>query len=340
LFVLEYDRLNLVVGALAGRLLAHRIAFRVLPNFDAWSRRTWWREISKRLLFRAVDAAKVPGPDGARLAMRYGVPRSRTRAVRQSIDLDHYSTARSMTPRQRAQERRLLGLTGCVFIFVGRIWRGKGIDELVTAYTRLAATEDVSLVLVGDGVDELHYRQLTDGVPRVVFGGFVQPADLPCWYALADCLVFPTHGDPNGLVVEEALAAGLPLIVSDAAGDIRARLGDGEVGIVVPSGSAQDLEDAMRRIAVDPEYRKELAEATEARVAERTTEGYALDFQTFASSVLAAPPRRSAAAWLCRLLGAACLAVASLAGWQLAPLVGSLPADHETRGTAAPGGRG
>ena len=55
-FVLEYDRLNQAIGAVAGRVTARRVAFRVLPNFDAWSQRTWWREAAKHLLFRAVDA--------------------------------------------------------------------------------------------------------------------------------------------------------------------------------------------------------------------------------------------------------------------------------------------
>ena len=46
-FVLEYDRLNQAIGALGGRVAARRVGFRVLPNFDAWSQRTWWREAAK-----------------------------------------------------------------------------------------------------------------------------------------------------------------------------------------------------------------------------------------------------------------------------------------------------
>ena len=66
--VQEYDRSHLTAGFIAGTRLAHRTAFRVLPNFDTWSQRTWWREVGKRFVFNAVDAAKVPGADGARLA--------------------------------------------------------------------------------------------------------------------------------------------------------------------------------------------------------------------------------------------------------------------------------
>ena len=67
-FILEYDRWNLALGAVTGFATARRVAFRVLPNFDAWSQRTWWRELGKNVLFKAIDGAKVPGPDGAALA--------------------------------------------------------------------------------------------------------------------------------------------------------------------------------------------------------------------------------------------------------------------------------
>ncbi len=77
-FILEYDRWNLALGAVIGFATAQRVAFRVLPNFDAWSTRTWWRELGKNVLFKAVDGAKVPGPDGAALASRYGLPQERT----------------------------------------------------------------------------------------------------------------------------------------------------------------------------------------------------------------------------------------------------------------------
>src|SRR5262249_857568 len=55
LLVQECDRAHLTAGFLAARALAGRTAFRTLPNYDAWSERTWWREAGKRFVFRAVD---------------------------------------------------------------------------------------------------------------------------------------------------------------------------------------------------------------------------------------------------------------------------------------------
>ena len=322
-FVLEYDRLNHAIGAVAGRGTARRLAFRVLQNFDAWSKRTWWRELSKHLLFRAVDAVKVPGPDGRALALRYGTEPDRASVVRQSVDLARYGAAREVPSSEREARRRSLGLSGCVFLYVGRLWQGKGLDEIFTAYSNLEAHlgEKTSLLIVGDGVDEPHYRRLFASLPRVVMPGFIQPAELPRWYALADCLVFPTHGDPNGLVVEEALAAGLPVIVSDAAGDIRRRVPEGVVGHVFPVGSVRDLQERMSRVALDPVVRSALARRAPEVAASKSDEGYAADFEAFVTDVMGHRQRSGPAAGVCRVLGHLAMLVARLQGWRPAPYV-------------------
>ncbi|MBS2964717.1 glycosyltransferase family 4 protein [Actinocrinis puniceicyclus] len=301
-FILEYDRWNLALGAVIGFAAARRVAFRVLPNFDAWSRRTWWRELGKRVLFKAVDAAKVPGPHGAALATRYGLPRERVTVVTQSIDVTHYGRGRDMRAAERQRRREALGLSGCVFLYVGRVWAGKGLDELFAAYRQVRAVrDDINLLIVGDGVDYERYFGREAATAGVGFAGFVQPADLPQWYALCDVLVFPTHGDPNGLVVEEALAAGLPVIVSDAAGDIRARVPEC-VGRVFPVGDAGALARAMRDLA-EPSLRAPMARRAPAWVAWKDDERYAEDLARFARSVTASPRRRTVHRAACAAVG-------------------------------------
>jgi glycosyltransferase involved in cell wall biosynthesis len=309
-FLLEYDRWNLALGAVIGFATAQRVAFRVLPNFDAWSTRTWWRELGKKVLFKAIDGAKVPGPDGAALAGRYGLPAERIAVVTQSIDVAHYGHSRDMPAAERERRRAELGLTGCVFLYVGRIWAGKGLDELFDAYRQVLAgasgagmseVPEVSLLVAGDGVDYPRYAAAESATPGVRFAGFVQPADLPAWYALGDVLVFPTHGDPNGLVVEEALAAGLPVIVSDAAGDIKARVPD-SVGRVVGVGDAGALAEAMRELA-DPAVRGALAAKAPAQVAAKNDERYAADLAAFARALMESPRRRTRSRAGCAAIG-------------------------------------
>jgi len=306
-FVLEYDRWNLALGAVIGFAAARRVAFRVLPNYDAWSTRTWWRELGKNVLFKAVDGAKVPGPDGAALAARYGLPPARAGVVTQSVDVAHYGRGRDMPAAERRRRRDELGLSGCVFLYVGRVWAGKGLDELFAAYRQIRAVhDDISLLIVGDGVDYERYAARESATAGVTFAGFVQPADLPEWYALCDVLVFPTHGDPNGLVVEEAMAAGLPVIVSDAAGDIRARVPQ-SVGRVFRVGDAAALAGAMGALT-EPSVRDPMARRAPSWVAWKNDERYAEDFARFARDLTQRPRRRSRHR-------AACAAIGRLLAW-------------------------
>jgi glycosyltransferase involved in cell wall biosynthesis len=304
LVVQEYDRLYLSAGFLAARALARRTAFRVLPNFDSWSERTWWREASKHFVFRAVDGAKVPGPDGAALARRYGLPTERTAEVTQAVDVEHFGRALDVPEVERRVRREALGLRGCVFIYVGRLWSGKGVDDLLDAYAALEADGlDVSLLLVGDGVDEPRLRERARPLRRAVFAGFQQREALPAWYAVADVMVFPTLGDPNGLVLEEALAAGLPVVSTDAAGDIHRRLPAHGPGLVVEAGDARLLGEAMRALAGDPGLRTALAGRARAWVQDARPERHAADFEAFVAHALSLPRRKTPAAAAARVAG-------------------------------------
>ncbi|HKC76697.1 MAG TPA: glycosyltransferase family 4 protein [Chloroflexota bacterium] len=299
-----YDRLSFALGSLAARSSAARTAFRALPNYDSWSRRACWKELAKHVLFRAVDGAKVPGPDGAHLARTYGLPRTRIAAVTQSIDVAHYGRARDVDLSLRRQKRAQLGLHGCVFVYVGRLWAGKGLDYLFEAYRCVRErAPDTSLLLVGDGVDEDRYRALARDLPGIRFSGFVQPRDLPEYYALGDVVVFPTLGDPHGLVIAEALAAGLPVICTEAAGDIRGRLPDGRAGYVVPPADAVTLADRMLRLAADPALRMRLAAEAPGLVMAQVHDRWASDFEAFVGHLLTLPPRRTPAALLAFVMG-------------------------------------
>jgi glycosyltransferase involved in cell wall biosynthesis len=198
---------------------------------------------------------------------------------------------------------------------VGRVWAGKGLDELFAAYRQVRDTrDDVSLLVVGDGIDYERYAAQERATPGVTFAGFVQPADLPEWYAACDVLVFPTHGDPNGLVVEEALAAGLPVIVSDAAGDIAARV-PRSVGRVVGVGDAVALAWAMRELA-DPSVRDPMAGRAPGWVAWRDDERYAADLVRFAGDLMARPRRATRYRLACAAIGR--LLACAVMGWPLA----------------------
>ena len=94
----------------------------------------------------------------------------------------------------------------------------------------------------------------------VVFPGFAQRDQLAAFYALAEALVFPTLSDPWGLVVNEAMACGLPIIATDVAGCTADLVRNGENGFVIPTANVGKLAEAMAAIAHDPQLASRMGE--------------------------------------------------------------------------------
>lgn len=160
-----------------------------------------------------------------------------------------------------------------LFLTVGGIEPRKGSIELVEALAKVGASIDPPPVLAVVGgqsfQDYADYRErfferaaaLGLEVGRdVVLLGTVSDDELPGWYQAADAFVFPSVKEGWGLVVLEALAAGLPVITSDIA-VFREYLTDGEGALMVPAGDATALAEEMRRVASDADLRSRLAAA-------------------------------------------------------------------------------
>jgi FkbM family methyltransferase len=289
-----------------------RTALVVLPTFNAWVRRTRSKEIAKAILFRSADAAKVPGSDGLLYAQRYGFPAERVSFVTQSVDVTRY--AQPISPEERRLIRARTGVDGCVFLYVGRFWRGKGLPVLIEAFRQARAINPaVSLLMIGDGPDEEELRHLARDLDGVRCWPFVQAHEIWRYYRAADAFVFPTLGDPHGQVIEEAHAAGLPVITSDAAGDVRRRVVDGVTGFVVPAGDAASLARRMLDLGGDPDLRRSMGARGADRVTRWSHEVWAADFERFVSAALALPRRTTPAGRVTALAGTVLMTAADVA---------------------------
>lgn len=139
---------------------------------------------------------------------------------------------------------------GLRLLAVGRLGRYKGFDVLIDA---LASRADDALLLVGDGecAGELRARAQANGVAeRVRFAGEIDDARLASAYASADVFVLPSldRGEAFGLVLLEAMRAGLPVVASAIAGSgVGSVVADGETGWLVPPGDAPALAAALAR---------------------------------------------------------------------------------------------
>jgi glycosyltransferase involved in cell wall biosynthesis len=278
-----YERLEFLAAMAACRARRGKVVIHVMKTFDWWGQRRWYREQAKRLLFPHVFS-HAPGPDARAYAESYGANPERIFILPEAVDVSHYA-AGAATARARGDS---LG-EGTRFVYVGRLVRMKGIDYLLDAFARLRDRGvTASLVLVGNGVDEDRLRRRAATIDGVSFLGFVDKPDLPRVYGAADVLVFPTLGDTYGYVVEEAMAAGLPVITTAAVAEISERLIHGVAGLVVPARDATSLEAAMLQLATDSALRRQMGQAAAQLVATRTVDWWANGFAALLSEVSAA----------------------------------------------------
>lgn len=190
------------------------------------------------------------------------------------VDMDYWSRENT----EAEQVERLRKEDVFTFVFVGRIVRDKGMNELVEAFQRVHGVRKVRLLLVGRFEDKLdpvadETRRVMEECDDIVCVGPQYGKDLLAYYAAADCFVFPSYreGFPN--VVLEAGAMGLPSIVTDINGS-REIIKNGVNGIIVPSKDATALADAMERMMTDEMMRRQMAGKAREMIASRFEQSY------------------------------------------------------------------
>jgi glycosyltransferase involved in cell wall biosynthesis len=226
-------------------------------------------------LYRSADAVVTYGPHVSAYVRARGA--HHIHVAPQSVDNVFWSSPRVSTPTDPAWPAN----AAVKFLFAGRPAREKGLGVLVEAWSMSGLqAPTAALVLVGAGSTP----------PWVPAGGAVvglepvTPVELRNFYAAADVLVLPsiptpTFREPWGLVVNEAMNRGLPVIASDAVGAAAGGLvRDGHNGVVVPAGDAPALAAALRALAGDPSLRTRLGEAGREDVSAYTPGAWAEGF--------------------------------------------------------------
>ena len=199
---------------------------------NAWMR--WVTHYTlKRSAFFASDA-KVSRDK----AVAYGMDPERTVIFPWGTDIGHFTPKTLKRPNLQA-----------FTVFCSRTWESiYGVDVLARAFVKVANQHpDVDLILLGGGSQGPKIRQIlmSGGVlDRVHFGGHVGQEDLPRWYHMADLYISPSHVDGSSVTLMEALACGLPCLVSDIPGN-REWIEDGVNGWLFRDGDVSDLAEKI-----------------------------------------------------------------------------------------------
>ncbi|MGK7876198.1 MAG: glycosyltransferase family 4 protein [Xenococcaceae cyanobacterium] len=219
------------------------------------------KEMFKRFLVRQASGYIAPGKAQVEYLAELGASPDRIWVAPNSVDSGLFAQAAEQLRPQKEQLKQQLGIKGDVLLYVGRLLDDKGIPELLSAFDQIRQEwAPVNLVLVGDGPEREKYVNecCRRGLSEVMFAGFQEQEALPRYYAIADIFIFPTRSDPWGLVLNEAMLAGLPIICSRAAGAADDLVKPEKNGFLHEPGDVAGIANHICHLLQDNELRKQM----------------------------------------------------------------------------------
>lgn len=232
----------------------HQSGSRMFLMDDAWEhtdRRGAIVHWVKSLIHANIDGAFIPAPTHAPHFRRFGFSEDRIIFGVDVVDNDRFSREADRARAANVPIKMAGTPIENYFLFVGRFAPKKGLQVLLPAYARYrerAAGKPWDLVIVGGGRGLTDIRNLGMGIKGLHFAGLQYGEELCRHYGLAKALVVPSESDQWGLVVNEGLAAGLPVIVCTGCGSAHTLVSEGENGWCYPPGDVALLTELLLRV--------------------------------------------------------------------------------------------
>lgn len=248
----------------------NRLAILMSESFESSGK--WWKEQLKRRRLRQFDAALVGGRWHADYLAGLGFPRDKIVIGYDAVDNAHFSTVPECSSMNGA---KVAELPKRYFFANTRFLPRKNIDGLLEAYRHYRteserikpATEPWHLVISGSGEMDGEWKALANRLElssSVHWPGFLQYEELPLFYANASAFVHVAHREAWGQVVNEAAAAGLPLIIGNRVGAACELVQDGFNGILVDSANVDEISRALLEVATrDDVQRQQMGHASQ-----------------------------------------------------------------------------
>jgi glycosyltransferase involved in cell wall biosynthesis len=240
---------------------ARRVPYVLLvESHDAGPKPGWRRRVKQTVVPPIVKGAAsvlVVGSLARESVLALGASPGRVRVFANTVDVERFGERTDRLSGRRPELRDGLGVSwdDVAVVSVARLAPEKRIDSLLRAMARVGDQRLIAVV-VGEGSEHARLEQLARelGV-RATFTGDRPWESVFEAYAASDIFALLSEREPWAVVVNEAAACGLPLVLSDRVGGAYDLLRDGENGVLVPSGDVEAAADALRRLAADPDLR-------------------------------------------------------------------------------------
>ncbi len=240
-------------------------------KFIIWSESTeneksWRRSVTLplvRTIVKYSDACIAVGTRSKEYLKLLGASESKIFVAYSTVNTSFFNQIGHVTKGEKEKLRKRIGLkTNNVILYVGQFIKRKGVDYLVDAYQEVKKKfNDVSLLLVGYGSlkEDLEKRIDNQNINDVFFINHVEPKDMAKIYSLATLFILPSLEETWGLVINEAMAVGLPIVTTDKVGSSVDLVKPGYNGFIVPSADSKALKDSIYKIIKDDTLIKKMS---------------------------------------------------------------------------------
>lgn len=190
-----------------------------------------------------------------------GVPEERILSAKYCVDVSFFERDLSSAQSARKAIRQSLGVPeeAFVLLFVGRLFERKRPQDFLAIHRKLANESNVYSWMIGNGPLESQLRTESANLERFSMLGFKNQNELKDFYAAADLLIVPSEYETWGLVVNEALACGLPAAVTTHCGVSGDLILNGKTGFVCPPGDIDSFAKAVRTLLLQPELHTQMS---------------------------------------------------------------------------------
>ncbi len=219
-----------------------------------------------KILFSRISKILYIGEENKKFYQFYGVPESKLIFTPYSVDNSRFVEAKRGLADKIYDFKNNLGIdrSSVVILFCGKLIKKKRPMDLLKAFQYIShRTSNSSLLFIGDGELKLQLEKYTkdNNLQNVYFVGFKNQTELPEYYSIADIFVLPSGvGETWGLVVNEAMCFGLPIIISDLVGCGTDLVKNGENGYIYPVGNIEKLSGYLNELVNNLEKRKKFGE--------------------------------------------------------------------------------
>ena len=248
-------------------MISKIIGTKILMRGDTWLRdyhlKGFFKRTFKILLFKFIDGFLSIGTLNAEYYKVHGVPDKRLFFAPFSIDNKFFLMNDSDRLKSRIGLRNKLNINEskiCV-LFVAKLIPLKRADDLIQAFYNVNnKLLNLHLIVVGSGGELIKLQNLADSlsISDISFVGFKNQSELPAFYSASDIFVLPSNDESWGLVVNEAMASGLPVIVSNQVGASKDLVENKGTGYIFPCGDINEFSKALFNLASSEADRVEM----------------------------------------------------------------------------------